>query len=272
MMWPNLKFRTHSATVWLSLFAAGFLLGGCATSQPPPFADRRSFDFSKDTFSFSNELSWEYFFDANGKWTNRPREPQPDYKQHCFVVVHAAKQFFKFAKFDPNLPVATEKTCRDLVHRIVFGSDLRSDGKKIIVPGYANLNEFSRAHEDLLKQECGGAWRSYFQRGHWRIILPFNRRHQEIRSEEFVRQLKQHQALAIHLVRFPQLSINHALLLVGFRDAENKIEFSVYDPNTPEKPGILTYDRASRTFFLPGNDYFFGGKVNVYEIYCSCFY
>ena len=272
MMWPKLKNQTRTAVVFFSVLAVVSLLSGCATTQPKQSSASRQFDFARDTFSFSNELSWEYFFDANGKWTSRRREPQPDYKQHCFVVVHAAKQFFNFAEFDPKAPVADEKTYRDLIHRIVFGSDLRSADVKTIVPGYANLNEFSHAHEDLLKRECGRAWRSYFQRGHWRIMLPFTRKDQEKASEEFVRKLKQDQVLVVHLVRFPQLSINHAVMLVGFRDTEKAIEFSVYDPNTPEKPTVLTYDQASRTFLLPTNGYFYGGKVNVYEIYRSCFY
>ncbi|MEO6036134.1 MAG: hypothetical protein ABIQ35_12835, partial [Verrucomicrobiota bacterium] len=207
-----------------------------------------------------------------GKWTSRRREPQPEYKQHCFVVVHAAKQFFKFAEFDPASQAVDEKSYRDLIHQIVFGSDMRRADVKIKVPGYANLNEFSRAHEDLLKRESGSAWRSYFQRGHWRIMLPFSRRHQEKAGEDFVRKLRENQALVVHLVRFPQLSINHAVMLVGFRETTEAIEFSVYDPNTPDKPSILTYDRASRTFLLPTNAYFYGGKVNVYEIYRSCLY
>ena len=271
-MWPNLKLRIRSAAVALSFLTVILLLIGCTTAQPKQGNNVRSFEFAKDTFSFRNELSWEYFFDTNGKWTSRRREPQPEYKQHCFVVAHSAKQFFKFAEFDPAAPVADEETYRDLVHEIVFGSDLRSADVKTSIPGYANLNEFSRAREALLKAECGGAWRSYFQRGHWRMMLPFTRNHQEQASEEFVRKLERNEVLVVHLVRFPQLSINHAVMLVGSRQTEQGIEFSIYDPNTTEKPGILTYDRASRTFVLPTNAYFHGGKVNVYEIYRSCFY
>ena len=272
MMWPKLKLRFRAAAVGFSILLAVSLLNGCATARPPQNSASRPFEFAKDTFSFSNELSWEYFFDANGKWTSRRRHPQPEYTQHCFVVAHSAKQFFKYAKFNPGAPVADEQTYRELVREIVFGGDLRSAGPKTIIPGYANLKEFSRARETLLKEECGGAWRSYFQRGHWRIMLPFTRNHQEKAGEDFVRQLKQNQILVVHLVRFPQLSINHAVVLVGFREREGGIEFSIYDPNTAGEPGVLNYDRDSRTFELPTNAYFYGGKVNVYEIYRSCFY
>ena len=70
-----------------------------------------------------------------------------------------------------------------------------------------------------------------------------------------------------HVVRFPQLSINHALLVFAAKQLVQTIEFEVYDPNKPDRPKTLTYDRATRTFSFPGNDYWPGGRVDVYEIY-----
>lgn len=274
MLWSKLenfaRQKTTSAICGV-IFLFAFLLVGCATSQPTSRRSR-AFDFATDTFSYSNELSWEYFFDANGKWVNQRRDPPPQYSQHCFVISHAAKQFFKHARFDPSKPVADEKTYQRLIHEIVFGGDMRPGSEKIDVPGYANLNEFSRAQEKVLKAECGGAWRSYFQRGHWRIMLPFTRGHQARTSENLMRALDENGAIVVHVVRFPQLTINHALMLAGYRQKENAVEFLVYDPNAPHEVGALTYDVASRTFFLPSNAYFYGGKVNVYEIYRACLY
>ena len=50
--------------------------------------------------------------------------------------------------------------------------------EQIVIPGFAGLREFSRAQEKNLKAACGGAWRSYFLRSHWRMISPFSRAHQ----------------------------------------------------------------------------------------------
>lgn len=272
MLWLKLNRSTRSSVVALAVLVLVSLLNGCATSSPKATTAGRPFVFAQDTFSFSNELSWEYFFDANGKWTSQRREPKPDYSQHCFVVSRAAKQFFKFAEFDPAAPVTDEKTYRARVQQIISRGDRSPVGEKTILPGYANLKQFSREHEELLKSECGGAWRSYFQRGHWRMILPFSRNHQERASEEFVDKLKRNEVLVVHLVRFPKLSINHAVMLVGYRETEQGIEFLIYDPNRADKAEMMKYDRATRTFLLPANTYFHGGKVNVYEIYRSCFY
>jgi hypothetical protein len=55
--------------------------------------------------------------------------------------------------------------------------------------------------------------------------------------------------------------------LFDVTETETEIRFAVYDPNQTEKPTSLTYDRARRTFSFPPNDYFIGGRVDVYEVY-----
>jgi hypothetical protein len=231
----------------------------------------RPFDFQKDTFAYANELVWEYHFDADGKWVHERREPQPDYTHHCFVVARSARQFFENATFDPAQPVASEETYRRLIRRVVSvdPSHPLAESKKIVIPGYADLRDFSASQEKLLKAECGGAWQSYFQRGHWRMILPFSRGEQEGMAEKLVADLKADRPPVVHVVRFPELTINHSVLLFDATETTNQILFSVYDPNKPDRPKTLTFDRTSRTFTFPGNDYWPGGRVDIYEIYRS---
>jgi hypothetical protein len=50
-------------------------------------------------------------------------------------------------------------------------------------------------------------------------------------------------------------------------EAAAQIRFETYDPNRPAAPVWITFDRATRTFDLPANDYFPGGRVDLYEIY-----
>lgn len=269
-IWKTISHKKLPGWIWI--LAGAVLLAGCVSPRAIDSKAPRPFNFAKDSLSFSNELAWDYYFDANGKWSHQRHEPKPQYKQHCFVVAHIAKQFFRYADFHPDLAVADEKTYRSIIHEIVFGGDMRPDSTRIIVPGYANLREFSRAQETVLKEEGGGAWRSYFQRGHWRIMGFFSHRHQEKMHEKFINLLEKNQVIVAHLVRFPQLSINHAVLVTGVHSTEGAVEFSIYDPNTADKPHVLTYDRVSRTFSLPSNAYFYGGKVNVYDVYRSCFY
>ena len=64
---------------------------------------QRNFQFKADTFSYPNELVWEYRIDPqSGKTTVFRNNPPPTYAHHCFVVVRAAKQFFFHVRFDPG--------------------------------------------------------------------------------------------------------------------------------------------------------------------------
>jgi hypothetical protein len=249
-----------------SLILGAFLLAGCVG---PRQELARNFDFQKDTFSFSNELVWIYQYDEKGKWTTSRREPKPTYYQHCFVLARSALQFFKNARFDPNQPEADDATYGRLISKVVSSNPRCSlpEGKKITIPGYSNLRTFSQAHEKLLKAKCGGAWQSYFQRGHWRILFPFSRAHQQRTAEQLVSDLSNNGAIVVHVVRFPELTINHAIVLFGAKDNAEQIEFLVYDPNSPAEPAKLLYNRETRTFIFGPNNYFPGDRVDVYEVY-----
>lgn len=263
----------RQAIVWSTLLFAVWLFAGCATSRPLT-KNPRPFEFQHDTFAFANELVWDYYFDADGKWSHKPHEPPPDYTHHCFVVAHSVQQFFQHARFDPSLPRVNDPAYRELV-RQVRGRSLRTESgeaNKVVIPGYADLRSFSAERAALLKVECGGAWRSYFQRGHWRVVLPFTRSGQENMARSLEELIAVNHSAVVHLVRFPELTINHAVVVFGVHSTVREIKFSIYDPNKPDQPGKLTFDRASRKFLFSANDYFIGGWVNVYQIYHSWLY
>ena len=257
---------------WL-IFLATLWLAGCATS-PPSAAGSRHFIFEQDTFAYANQLVWEYHFDEHGKWTHRSRELKSDYTHHCFVVARSAKQFFQNARFDPAQPKADSATYRRRIREVISASPRKrlSEDKRIVIPGYANLRQFSQGQERLLKAQCGGAWQSYFQRGHWRMIWPFSRHQQHQMAEHLMSEIKDNTLPVVHLVRFPSLTINHAVVLFDVQESADRIEFAAYDPNSPEQPTTLTYDRARRSFSFPTTSYFPGGRVDVYEIYCNWCY
>lgn len=249
-------------------------LTGCSTLKQGAIGDR-PFTFSDDTFAYANELLWEYQVDPATRQTiTHRREPRPDYALRCFVMVRSARQFFQHARFDPSQPMTNAATYCRLVRRVFARSPRAptSEERRIVMPGFANLREFSRAHERLLKTESGGAWPSYFQRGHWRMVFPFSRHHQERTAKQLSKAIAQNRAAAVHVVRFPKLTINHALLLYGRVETASEIKFLAYDPNDPKQPTILKYDRLTRNFDLPPNPYFAGGRVDVYEIYHAVHY
>ena len=266
----DFKSRISNLMLRLVLFLPLLLLlSGCVSRKP--FIGTRPFDFQQDTFAYPNSLVWDYHFDENGKWVHERHLPKPDYTHHCFVVARSARQFFQNARFDPTQPIADEKTYRRLIRKVVDADPARvlPENERIVIPGYANLRAFSEGQETLLKAECGGAWQSYFQRGHWRIVFPFSRANQNRMAQQLLEDLKQNRPPVVHVIRFPQLSINHALLVFDASETEGAIRFSVYDPNKPAAPKTLLFDRASRMFSFAGNDYWPGGRLDVYEIYRS---
>ena len=243
--------------------------GGCASRNVRGVSER-PFVFGRDSFSYRNDLVWEYVFDdAAGQTSHHTKDVKPDYTHHCFVVARSARQFFQFARFDPALPAADDVTYRKLIRRVAAhdpSHDIK-EADRIIVPGFTNLFDFSVAKAKLIQEESGGAWRSYFQRGHWRILVPFSRTGQEAEARLLMWEILNHRPPVVHLVKFPQLTINHAVLLFDVRETPAAIEFTTYDPYESTHPVTLTFDRATRQFSFGRNPYFIGGKVNVYEIY-----
>jgi hypothetical protein len=247
-------------------------LSGCLSSKAKMSPFTRPFVFGEDTFAYANELYWVYQIDPEtGKMTHEWREPKPTYAQHCFVVARAARQFFQHARFDTNLPPADEATCRKLIRKVV-SVDPRHElepEERITIPGYANLYAFSAAHESCLKEECGGSWRSYFQRGNWRILWHFSRANQERTARQLMESIRRNRPPIVHAAHFPKLQINHALLLYDAKETDGEIEFTTYDPNHPEVPKQLYFRKKEQRFYYPPQIYFPGGTVDVFEIFCQ---
>jgi hypothetical protein len=241
-----------------------------AISLPP-----RRFEFERDTFAFANELVWEYRLDpASQKMVSRRNVPPPTYAHRCFVLARSARQFFYHARFDATLPVPNEETCRRIAREVVSRNPraVSSEAGRVVVPGYNSLRSFSQAQAAVLKAMCGGAWQSYFLRSHWRMILPVSRRHQERMAGQLVRSVPGRRAAIVHLFRFPQLTINHGIVLYETAETETGLRFTAYDPNQPGQPAELNYHRADRTFYFPRNHYWAGGGVKVVETYCGWLY
>lgn len=243
------------------------VLAGCTTSRPRP---PRPFAFPADALALTNETAWVYRVDPHtGRQVHEVRKPSPKFTLRCFVLARATKEFHLHARFDPNgvRPDPAEARRR---MRAVLGRSARNGsepGERIVFPGYANLHEFSAAHADWLMEDLGGAWQSYVQRGNWRMVFPFRRATQEREAERLRAAIQGFEAPVVHIVNFPKLSINHAMVLYGVTEDAEAIRFQAYDPNAPEVAVAIVFDRRSRTFILPPLPYFLGGRVNVYEVY-----
>lgn len=265
---------------FLGLLAAlAFLVlagAGCASRKPIPAP--RAFDFQRDTFAFPNQTFWVYRRDPEtGRMTHEDRVPRPTFAHRCFVVVRAAREFQLHARFDPDAPRATPGEYRRLVRRIVGRSSRRASAEedRVVIPGFADLRSFSAAFPEPIQDRMGGPWQSYVQRGHWRMVFSFGPDHQEREANLLAAHLSGGAPVipaVLHIVRFPALTINHALLAYAVESTPEEHRFRVYDPNDPAEPLVLTFDRRTRCFDFPATPYFVGGRVDVYEVYRSAWY
>lgn len=235
----------------------------------------RRFLFERDTFAFANELVWEYRFNPGGGPAIVSRKiPPAVYSHRCFVLVRSARQFLYHASFIPSEPPVSESEYRRRI-RGVISSNPRvpaQPGRRIPFPAYHGLRDFSRRHEDLLKSCCGGAWQSYVLRSHWRMVFPISRNHQRQTAARLVARIQSGASPIVHLVRFPQLSINHGVILYSVSGDADVLEFAAYDPNVPERPSSLVYDARAASFSMPPNAYWRGGSLDVIEIYRGWLY
>jgi hypothetical protein len=232
----------------------------------------RTFRFERDTFAFAHELVWKYHFDpVTGTMTTYNADPPPTYYHRCFVLVRVTRLFFDYARFAPDLPPVDAEACRKLIREIVSCNPRRTcaEAERVVIPGYDGLRSFSQAHEALLKAECGAAWESYFVRSHWRMIFRVSGRFQEKMADKLKRSLRRRGVSLVHLFRFPRITINHGIVLYGFTESAQAIEFEAYDPNIPEHPVKLIYERQRRVFTFAPNIYWGGGVLKVTEIFCD---
>lgn len=232
----------------------------------------RRFCFERDTFAFAHELVWKYHFDpVTGAMTTYKSDPPPTYYHRCFVLVRATRLFFDCARFAPELPKTDAQNYEKIIRQIIASNPRKkcAEENRLVIPGFDGLRSFSRAHENLLKANCGAAWESYFLRSHWRMIFKVYGRFQEKMAEKLKRSFKKRSLPLVHLFRFPRITINHGIVLIGFTETETQIEFAAYDPNIPAHPVKLVYEKQLQRFTFAPNIYWGGGALSVMEIFCD---
>jgi len=188
------------------------VLGVCA-GQAARGAAPTHFDWRRDTISFSNDTVFAYGIDEAGRLTIHRRATPARFAHRCFVLVRAVLQFYKFARFAPDQPRTTEAAYRELILRVcrvpVWMPDRGADDR-IVIPGYRDLNEFSRAYEHAMKETMGNWFPTYLRVGNWRMVGPFPRFGQANACAQIERGLARGKLQAVYLTRFPKM--NHCVI------------------------------------------------------------
>ena len=151
---------------WIAVGVA-LLTTACASVEPVSSVARPErqasvpgFSFSTDTFAFRNDI--------------RARNPHRDdlYANYCFVLARGLRQFFAYARFEPFAPRLSSEEYAERVRRL--GTHAPWDpvpppDDRIVIPGYADLREFSRAQEAAVKAGLGGRFWTMVNWTNWRL-------------------------------------------------------------------------------------------------------
>lgn len=247
----------------LFLLWANFSLATLGNATP--------FHFPQDTFSFSNQLYFDYQTTQKGNVQAHRRADgkTPDYSRHCFVLVRSLLQFRRFAEFRPDLPKLTEDQYRARVRELVrFPPWSSGPANKIQFPGYSDLYSFSGAHSLMLQRALGIWWPSYWRVGNWRIVFPVPRSSQERLAHWLQSRLDAEHIEAVYITRMKP--INHCLVAYKYvKQSNGDLLFFVCDVNQPAKEVHLRYQAANRSFCYDRTPYYPGGLVSVMRLYVS---
>jgi len=229
------------------------------------------FDWRADTIAFSNDTVFAYGIDEAGHLIIHRRTIPARFAHRCFVLVRAVLEFHKFARFAPAEPRATDAEYRALllhICRIPVWMPGRAPGDRIVIPGYRNLNDFSRAREHIMKETIGNWFPTYLRVGNWRMIGPFPRFGQASACAQILRGLDRGKLQAVYLTRFPKM--NHCVILFDYhRNSPTTIRFDAYDPNYPNTLSWVEYDTRQRGFNFERRWFWPGGRVNLMRVYLS---
>lgn len=250
--------------IWLSI-AVMLLTAGCVSAPPldalrlaPPTPAIR---FGVDTLAFANE--------SRTKNRGKPNL----YANWCFVMARAVTQFHRFARFDPSAPRLDAAEYAERVRRVTSRAPWRAMvplDDRVVIPGYANLYDFSRDQEAAVKAGLHGRVWSWFNWTNWRVAFPMPHWEQEGVARETLAELEAGRPVQWLVTNVPKVELNHSVLVYDYRfDADRGIEFISYDPNDPKSPDVIRFDPTTRRFWSTRVFDTSVGPIRAFRMYYS---
>jgi hypothetical protein len=226
----------------------------------PPAAAVPDFTFGQDTLAFANEI--------------RARNPHRDglYANYCFVLARAVRQFHAVARFDPASPRLDRTEYAERVRRVAAHDPWARPlpaAERVVIPGYRNLHEFSRAEEAAVKEGLGSPLWSWLHWTNWRVTFPVTGGHQEGVAGEIVDQLAAGRLVQLLVTNWPTPELNHTVVVYAYRRTGAGIDLLVYDPNDPASPGTITFDSGARRFWATRLHDTRPGRIRAFRMYYS---
>ena len=257
-------FARAAAVLIVALVAAA----ACAPVSARPDAGRSAvtaatppdFSFARDTFAFPNMIR------------ARHRDGPGLYANYCFVMARAVRQFFVAARFEPDAPkldhAGYAERVRQVIARVPWGPGL-PPAERVVIPGYANLRDLSRAEEAAVKRGLGPRFWTWVHWTNWRVTFPVTRGRQATVAREIVDELREGRLVQLLITNWPKPELNHTVVVFAFREVPAGVELEVSDPNDPASAGLITFDRARRRFEATRVYDTEPGVIRVFRMYYS---
>lgn len=245
----------------------GLAVGGCASVPPAPTTsgsgDRltvHGFSLASDVFAFPNEV--------------RAHHPDQEdlYAHYCFVLARGLRQFFSFARFDAAAPRLDREGYVERVRQVASHppwQSLLSAADRVVIPGYANLREFSLAEESAVKEGLGGPFWTWMHWTNWRVTFPVSRAHQAHVLEEIHADLAAGRLVQLLVTNWPAPELNHTVVAFEWRGTAHGVDLTVWDPNDPDGSGVITFDPARGRFWATQVYDTRPGVIRVFRMYYS---
>ena len=94
---------------------------------------------------------------------------------------------------------------------------------------------------------------------------------QEQVAQEIVAELGRGRLVQLLVTNWPKIELNHTVVVYAYHVNGPVLELTVWDPNNPESPGLITFDTAERRFWATRVYDTEFGDIRAFRMYYSWF-
>jgi hypothetical protein len=168
----------------------------------------------------------------------------------CWWHSRFQRNIFYLAIFRPDLPKPNTSGIQTIIHQVRLGENV------IIVPGYANFEEFSSENQKLIQAELN-SWQLYdgVILGSWINGLKGDTKVAANILSGMMDEVYDYVAVK-KKVAYEKLQIkgitSHAWLIVGMKKTDGGYELGYLDSNSPRMSKNYSYKLGDESFFIKG--------------------
>ena len=120
-----------------------------------------------------------------------------------------------------------------------------------------------------MKEGLGGRFWTFVHWTNWRVTFPVSRAHQTHVLEAIRADLATGHLVQLLVTNWPTPELNHTVVAVAWRGTAHGVELTVWDPNDPAVPGLITFDVARGRFWATRVYDTRPGVIRVFRMYYS---